>query len=202
MKIPWAGERVWLLGVCNPKDKRQEGREASMEHKDTALAFRALLFCPFPPGEGAHCGSPKGTGSYSRSQSAPTVPPQCLGSWAAVQSAVTEMGVLSWLPWQVLPATNLHVLLPVLKSFFVFLQMWGSLGQRFSTCQRLLEQVTPHIPVPRFPQGLQLWRAGGSVDLSISFVLFSLKTKCNSCWEAEASGHTITPCSWAGERAV
>lgn len=128
---------------------------------------------------------PKALGVTPGPSQHPESCPGAWGSWAAVLSAVPEMGVLSWLPWQVLPATNLHVLLSLLKSFFVFLQMWGSLGQRFSTCQRLPEQVTPHVPVPRFPQGLQLWRTGGSVDLSVSFVLFSLKTKCNSCWEAE-----------------
>lgn len=48
-----------------------------------------------------------------------------------------------------LPTTSLHVPLAVLKNFFVFVQMLGSLEQRFSICRRLPEQVTlPHIPVP------------------------------------------------------
>lgn len=36
----------------------------------------------------------------------------------------------------------------VLKHFFVSPQMLGSLGQRFSICQRLLEQVTHTMSVP------------------------------------------------------
>lgn len=71
MEIPWAGERVWLHGACDPKGRREGGTEASTEHKDIALAFRALLFCPFPPGEGPHCGSPQGPGSYSWSHPVP-----------------------------------------------------------------------------------------------------------------------------------
>lgn len=148
--------------------RRAGGREVT-EHKDIALALGALLFLPFPAGETCPLW-------FSQRQlflvPASTL---CLGEVGCCQPG-TPGSCRGWHS-RSLPTASLHTLLSVLKSFFVFLQMLGSLEQRFSICRRLPEQVTlPYTcTIPHPLQGSQPWRAGHSVDLSISFFPFAVR---------------------------
>lgn len=97
----------------------------------------------------AHCGFPKGKLFLIPASTHRPHTPSARGVAAVTLGAVTgTRGSRHAWHSRSLPTTSLHVPLAVLKSFFVFVQMLGSLGQRFSICRRLLEQVTlPHIPV-------------------------------------------------------
>lgn len=125
----------------------------------------------------ARCGFPKG--NYSWSQPAPANPPQCLGEVGCCQAGChdRDTGILSWVAQQVPPYCQPANAALILKSFFVFLQMLGSLGQRFSICRRLPEQVTlPYTcTIPHSLQGSQPQRAGDSGDLSNSFFPFAVR---------------------------
>lgn len=112
--------------------------------------------------------------------------PAAAGPGAVVGTARSRRG------WQ--GRAGLRALLSVLKSFFVFLQMLGSLGQRFSICQRLPEQVT---------LALYLYRTSLHAELTAVksrrlgrfqhfLVLFCCNTERCGWWE---SGAVVLFCS-------
>jgi len=156
---------------------RSEGREVSPEREAIALALGLCVSALSQLARRARRGSPRGNSSWP--QPAPADPPWCLGVVGCCPAGCRggDTGIMSWLAQQVPPYRQPRVVLSVLKSFFVSLQMLGSLGQRFSICRRLPEQVTlpSACTIPHSLQGSRPRRAGDLVDLSISFFPFAVR---------------------------
>lgn len=145
---------------------------------------------------------PKALGVIPGPSQHPQTHPCAWGSWAAVGSAMTER-------WESchdchgrssLPLTclcSLHT-----QELLCFSPDVGQPGTEIFNMPAITGAGNSPHTCTSFPTGLTAMASRRLHRFKHLLFLFSLKTECNSCWEAEASGHTITPCCWVGDRAV